>query len=65
MYQDAINNWDKVLQLDQSNARALYMIGMSYQKMGQKDKGMALCDKAIEMDPSLASLKSKKMDMGY
>ncbi len=65
MYQDAINNWDKVLQLDQSNARALYMIGMSYQKMGQKDKGMALCDKAIEMDPSLANLKSKKMDMGF
>ena len=32
--------------------------------MGQKDKGMALCDKAIEMDPSLNSLKQKKMDMG-
>lgn len=63
-YQDAIDNWDQVLQLDNKNARALYMIGMSYQKMGQKDKGMALCDKAIEMDPSLNSLKQKKMDMG-
>ena len=63
-YQDAINNWDQVLQVDNKNARALYMIGMCYQKMGQKDKGMALCDKAIEMDPSLNSLKQKKMDMG-
>lgn len=63
-YQDAINNWDMVLQTDNKNARALYMIGMAYQKMGQKDKGMALCDKAIEMDPSLNSLKQKKMDMG-
>ncbi len=63
-YQDAINNWDQVLQSDNKNARALYMIGMCYQKMGQKDKGMALCDKAIEMDPSLNSLKQKKMDMG-
>jgi len=63
-YQAAIDNWDQVLQLDNKNARALYMIGMSYQKMGQKDKGTALCDKAIEMDPSLNSLKQKKMDMG-
>ncbi len=63
-FQDAIDNWDKVLQLDTKNARSLYMIGMCYQKMGQKDKGMALCDKAIEMDPSLSSLKQKKMDIG-
>lgn len=63
-FQDAIDNWDKVLQLDAKNARSLYMIGMSYQKMGQKEKGMALCDKAIEMDPTLSNLKQKKMDMG-
>ncbi len=63
-YQDAIDNWDQILQVDNKNARSLYMIGMCYQKMGQKDKGMALCDKAIEMDPSLNSLKQKKMDMG-
>lgn len=63
-YQAAIDNWDKVLQLDTKNARSLYMIGMCYQKMGQKEKGMALCDKAIEMDPSLGSLKQKKMDIG-
>ncbi|MBY0478219.1 MAG: tetratricopeptide repeat protein [Chitinophagaceae bacterium] len=63
-YQDAIDNWDQILQVDNKNARSLYMIGLCYQKMGQKDKGMALCDKAIEMDPSLNSLKQKKMDMG-
>jgi tetratricopeptide (TPR) repeat protein len=63
-YQAAIDNWDKVLTLDNKNARSLYMIGMSYQKMGQKEKGMALCDKAIEMDPSLGNLKQKKMDIG-
>jgi hypothetical protein len=40
------------------------MIGMCYQKMGQKEKGIALCDKAIELDPSLANNKQKKMDMG-
>lgn len=63
-YPEAIEYWDKVLGLDKSNARALYMIGLSYQKKGDKQKGQQLCDKAIEMDPSLRNLKTeKKMDM--
>ena len=52
--------WDKVLGVDKADASALYMIGMCYQKKGEKEKGVALCDKAIEMDPGLASLKKKK-----
>ena len=59
-YDDAINHYDDILKLDKQNAEALYMIGMCYQKKGEKQKGMALCDKAIEMDPSLQSLKQKK-----
>ena len=58
-YQEAIDYWDKVLGNDKSNARALYMIGMAYQKKGDKAKGQQLCDRAIEMDPSLKSLRSK------
>ncbi len=58
-YQDAINYWDQVLTIDKQNAAALYMIGMSYQKKGEKQKGIVLCDKAIEMDPSLAKNKQK------
>ncbi len=56
-FQLAIDYWDQVLLHDKGNASALYMIGMSYQKKGEKEKGRFLCDKAIEMDPSLASLK--------
>jgi tetratricopeptide (TPR) repeat protein len=66
-YDPAIEYWDKVLEYDKTNASALYMIGMSFQKKGGKantDKGIALCDKAIEMDPSLASYKQKKMMAG-
>ncbi|HTL10466.1 MAG TPA: tetratricopeptide repeat protein, partial [Chitinophagaceae bacterium] len=63
-YQDAIDNWDKILGYDKKNAKALYMIGLSYQKKGDKEKGMQLCDQAIKMDPSLASLKEKKGNMG-
>lgn len=59
-YQDAIDYWDQMLSYDKANASALYMIGMCYQKKGEKEKGQRLCDKAIEMDPTLASLKQKK-----
>ena len=62
-YQEAIDTWDTLLGLDKTNARVLYMIGLSYQKKGDKQKGMQLCDKAIEMDPSLNSLRQKQ-DLG-
>ena len=60
-YQEAIDLWDKVLEQDKTNAEALYMIGLSYQKKGEKDKGQQLCDKAIQMDPSL---RSKRQQLG-
>ncbi|MEO7983079.1 MAG: tetratricopeptide repeat protein [Bacteroidota bacterium] len=66
-YDAATGYWDKILEFDKTNASALYMIGMCYQKKGGKDnleKGIALCDKAIDMDPTLASYKQKKMMMG-
>ncbi len=66
-YNEAIGYWDKVLEYDKTSATSLYMIGMCYQKKGGKEnneKGVALCDKAIEMDPSLASYKQKKMMAG-
>lgn len=64
-YQQAIDSWDQILFYDKQNASALYMIGMSYQKKGDKEKGQLLCDKAIAMDPSLASLKQKKQMPGF
>ncbi|MFN5335228.1 MAG: tetratricopeptide repeat protein [Bacteroidota bacterium] len=63
-YKAAIEQWDQVIQMDSKNARSLYMIGVSYQKMGQKEKGTILCDKAIGMDPSLGSLKQKIFEGG-
>jgi tetratricopeptide (TPR) repeat protein len=66
-YDKAMEYWDKMLEYDKENAPALYMIGMCYQKKGGKEnmeKGTRLCDKAIEMDPTLASLKQKKMMAG-
>ena len=64
-YDEAMNNWDVMLGYDKTNASALYMIGMCYQKKGDKAKGTQLCDKAIEMDPSLAMYKQKREMGGF
>ena len=64
-YKEAIDYWDRVIFYDRVNAPALYMIGMSYQKSGEKEKGVSLCDKAISLDPTLTSLRQKKMNMGF
>jgi tetratricopeptide (TPR) repeat protein len=66
-FDKAIEYWDKVLEYDKTSAASLYMIGMAYQKKGGKEnteKGIRLCDTAIQMDPALASLKQKKMMAG-
>ncbi len=63
-YKEAIDYWDKILYYDNDNAKALYMIGMAYQKKGDTDKGRLLCDKAIAMDPSLKNLRQEKSSMG-
>jgi len=63
-YDQAIDYWDRILSYDKQNARALYMIGLSYLKKGDDKKGQQLCDKAIEMDPSLKNLRQeRRMDM--
>lgn len=59
-YDKAISYYEKVLIINARDASALYMAGMSFQKMGQEEKGQKLCDKAIEMDPSLAKNRQKK-----
>jgi tetratricopeptide (TPR) repeat protein len=58
-YNQAIEYWDKILGYNKQNGRALYMIGICYQKKGDTEKGKALCDKAIALDPSLKSLKTE------
>lgn len=66
-YQQAMDYWDRILEYDKTDASALYMIGMCYQKKGGKEnmqKGIRLCDTAIGMDPGLASYRQKKMMAG-
>ncbi len=59
-YQRSLTYCQKLMEADPKDAKALYQAGLNFQKMGQKDRGMQMCDKAIEMDPSLESLRRKK-----
>ncbi|MGC4103404.1 tetratricopeptide repeat protein [Ferruginibacter sp.] len=62
MYDKSLDYCQKLLELDAKDAQALYQAGMCFQKKGEKDRGQAMCDKAIEMDPSLAKNR-KQMQM--
>lgn len=44
--------------MDKNDGKALYQAGQCFIKKGEKDRGQAMCDKAIELDPSLNNLKS-------
>jgi len=59
-YDDALAYYQKLLELNPKDASSLYMAGMTFQKKGEKEKGQKICDKAIEIDPSLAKNRQKK-----
>jgi tetratricopeptide (TPR) repeat protein len=59
-YDKALDYCQKLLEMDIKDGKALYQAGLCFQKKGMVERGMQMCDKAIELDPSLASLKSKK-----
>ena len=64
MYDKSLEFCQKLIEADAKDAKALYQAGLCFQKKGQKDKGQGMCDKAIEMDPSLTSMRQKSMTMG-
>ncbi|HUS03733.1 MAG TPA: tetratricopeptide repeat protein [Chitinophagaceae bacterium] len=61
-YDEALGYYQKLLELNAKDANALYMAGITFQKMGQKERGIAMCDEAIKLDPALAKNRQKKGD---
>ena len=64
MYDKALGYCEQLMLLDMKDARALYQAGLCFQKKGEKEKGQGMCNKAIEMDPSLAGMRQKNMSVG-
>jgi tetratricopeptide (TPR) repeat protein len=63
MYDKALDFCQRLMEMDMKDAKALYQAGLCFQKKGQKERGQQMCDKAIELDPSLNALRQKKMEM--
>lgn len=64
MYDKCLDYCQKLLEMDKNDGKALYQAGLCFQKKGQTQRGQQMCDKAIEMDPSLNKLRQKNMTMG-
>lgn len=63
-YDKALDYCQRLLEINFKDGKALYQAGLCFQRKGQVERGMQMCDKAIEIDPSLAGLKSKKLTPG-
>jgi tetratricopeptide (TPR) repeat protein len=61
LFDKSLGYCQKLMEMDANDGKALYQAGLCFQKMGQKDKGQGMCDKAIELDPSLNGLRQKQM----
>jgi tetratricopeptide (TPR) repeat protein len=59
-YDKSLEFLQKLLEMDMKDAQALYQAGQCFIKKGEKDRGQAMCDKAIELDPSLSKMKKQK-----
>lgn len=59
-YDRSLMYCQKLMEIDNNDAKALYQAGLCFIKKGPKEKGEKMCDKAIEMDPSLRSLRQKQ-----
>lgn len=60
-YDKSLEYCQKILNLDDKDAKAYYQAGLCYIKKGEKSKGEQFCDKAIAMDGSLAKLRRQEM----
>ncbi len=64
LYDKCLDYCQKLLEMDMKDGKALYQAGLCFQKKGQTSKGQQMCDKAIELDPSLSGMRQKKMTAG-
>ena len=55
----------KLLSIDDKDAHAMYQAGLNFLKKGDKAKGQQICDRAIQMNPALASLKTEVKMPGF
>ncbi len=65
LYDKSLEFCQKLIELDLKDGKALYQAGLCFQKKGELERGQQMCDKAIELDPSLRGLKTKKAGLEF
>lgn len=63
-YDKSLEFCQKLMEMDMNDGKALYQAGLCFQRKGEKEKGQKMCDRAIELDPSLNNLRQKQMIAG-
>jgi len=63
-YDKSLEFCQKLMEMDPKDGQALYQAGQCFIKKGQKDRGQAMCDQAIILDPSLSKLKKQQQMPG-
>jgi tetratricopeptide (TPR) repeat protein len=64
MFDKSLEYCQKLMEMDKNDGKALYQAGLCFQMKGEKERGQQMCDRAIELDPSLRSLKKKLDGLG-
>ena len=59
LYDKSLEFCQRLMEMDLKDAKALYQAGLCFQMKGDKERGQQMCDRAIEMEPSLRGLKKK------
>ncbi|MGG9972229.1 tetratricopeptide repeat protein [Ferruginibacter sp. SUN002] len=63
-YNKSLEYCQKLMEMDMRDGKALWQAGLCFQKLGEKDRGAQMCDRAIELDPTLAGMRQKNMSAG-
>ncbi len=63
-YDRSLKYCQRLLETNAKDGKALYQAGLCFIKKGDKAKGQGMCDKAIEIDPSLTGLRTKQEGLG-
>lgn len=58
-YDNSLVYCQRLMEMDAKDGKALFQAGLCFQKKGEKDRGQKMCDIAIEMDPSLNSMRKQ------
>lgn len=62
-YQEALESFDKFLELDPNDVDVLFVKGYSLMLLGKNQEALKCYEKALELDPDFEAAKKAKSDL--